>query len=79
MSGYAAQAAMIELSSQLYGDSLQSRLVDGETKYASSSGNEFTGLQASRDVNLMRELQGQTEREILKFLNITEPLYVRKV
>ena len=78
MSGYAAQAAMNELSLQLYGDSLQSRLVDGETKYTSSSGNEFTGLQASRDVNLMRELQEQTERDVLKFLNITEPLQVRK-
>ena len=35
-------------------------------------------MQASRDVSLMRDLQGQVQREILKFLNVTEPLYVRK-
>ena len=39
LTGYAKQGAMIELTSQLYRDSLDSRLLDGETKYISSSGN----------------------------------------
>ena len=78
LSGYAAQGAMNELSRQLYGDTLQSRLTDSETTYASSTGVQYTGLQASRDVNLVNDLQRQTERDVLKFLNITEPLQVRK-
>lgn len=78
MSGYAAQAAMNELSQQLYGDTLQSRLIDSETTYTSSNGTTYTGLQASRDVNLSNDLQRQTERDVLKFLNITEPLQIRK-
>ena len=78
LSGYAAQGAMNELSRQLYGDTLQSRLTDSETTYTSSTGVQYTGLQASRDVNLVNDLQRQTERDVLKFLNITEPLQVRK-
>ena len=78
LSGYAAQGAMNELSRQLYGDTLQSRLTDSETTYASSTGVQYTGLQASRDENLVNDLQRQTERDVLKFLNITEPLQVRK-
>jgi hypothetical protein len=78
MSGYAAQAALNELSQQLYADTLQSRLTNSEDTYVSAGGAEFTGLQASRDVSLMRDLQEQTESDVLKFLNITEPLQVRK-
>ncbi len=78
LTGYAAQGAMNELSRQLYGDTLQSRLTDSETTYTSSTGVQYTGLQASRDVNLVSDLQRQTERDVLKFLNITEPLQVRK-
>lgn len=78
LSGYAAQGAMNELSRQLYGDTLQSRLTDSETTYTSSTGVQYTGLQASRDVNLVSDLQRQTERDVLKFLNITEPLQIRK-
>ena len=78
LSGYAAQGAMNELSQQLYGDTLQSRLTDSETTYTSSTGVQYTGLQASRDVNLVNDLQRQTERDVLKFLNITEPLQIRK-
>ena len=78
LTGYAAQGAMNELSRQLYSDTLQSRLTDSETTYTSSTGVQYTGLQASRDVNLVSDLQRQTERDVLKFLNITEPLQVRK-
>ena len=78
LSGYAAQGAMNELSRQLYGDTLLSRLTDSETTYTSSTGVQYTGLQASRDVNLVNDLQRQTERDVLKFLNITEPLQIRK-
>lgn len=78
LSGYAAKGAMNELVRQLYGDTLQSRLTNSETTYTSSAGVQYTGLQASRDVNLINDLQVQTEKEVLKFLGVTEPLQVRK-
>ena len=54
-------------------------LLDGETKYISSIAvRSLLGCRLLVDVSLMRDLQGQVQREILKFLNVTEPLYVRK-
>ena len=78
LSGYAAKGAMNELVRQLYGDTLQSRLTNSEVTYTSSAGVQYTGLQASRDVNLINDLQVQTEKEVLNFLGVTEPLQVRK-
>jgi hypothetical protein len=78
LTGYAAQGAMNKLVSQLYGDTLQSRLTDSETIYTSSSGVEYTGLQASRDVNLINDLQQKTRKDVLEFVGVTKPLYVRK-
>jgi soluble lytic murein transglycosylase-like protein len=78
LSGYALQGALNEMAVQLYGDTLQSRLTNTDTTFVSSTGNQYTGAQASRDVKLSSELQQQTKRDVLKFLNITEPLQVRK-
>lgn len=78
LTGYAAQGAMNKLVPQLYGDTLQSRLTDSETIYTSSSGVQYTGLQASRDVNLINDLQQKTRRDVLEFVGVTKPLYVRK-
>ena len=78
LSGYAAQGAMNELVRQIYGDTLQTRLTDNETVYTSSSGAKYTGLQAYRDYSLIDDLQAQTERDVLNFLGVTEPLYIRK-
>ena len=78
LSGYALQGALNEMAVQLYGDTLQSRLTNTDETFTSSTGNQFTGAQASRDVRLSSELQQQTERDVLKFLNITEPLQVRE-
>ena len=78
LTGYAAQGAMNKLVEQLYGDTLQSRLTDSETIYTSSSGVQYTGLQASRDVNLINDLQQKTRKDVLEFVGVTKPLYVRK-
>ena len=78
LSGYALQGALNQMAVQLYGDTLQSRLINPDIIFTSSTGNQFTGIQASRDVRLSSELQQQTKRDVLKFLNITEPLQVRE-